>query len=250
MSVEIHRALSREQVRLHDKIAIENFGIPGIVLMENAARAAAYEGLELIRAKRQSNLSTGRKTEIGARAAVLCGGGNNGGDGYAIARRLHCAGVKVEVFAVSDPRKLTGDAAINFHIIERMKLPLREIAGAEAPLMTAMWARSDLLVDAMLGTGFSGVLRPELASVIDCINLLSASFRIPVLAVDVPSGLDCDTGLPCPIAVRADATVTFVAEKKGFRTPEARAHLGKLHVAGIGAPKEILEKVLSQINRV
>ena len=243
--------LSREQSRRFDKIAVEDYGIPGIVLMENAARAGAMEALELLAIKRSANLSTRRQTIEGARAAVICGGGNNGGDGYAIARRLYCAGVRVEVFAVSDPRKLTGDAAINFHIVQRMKLPLREIGDDESLQKAAShWAQSDLLVDAILGTGFSGTLRPQIAAVIERINTISAAFPIPVLAVDVPSGLDCDTGLPCPVAVRADATVTFVAEKSGFRTPEARAHLGKLHVAGIGAPWEILEKVLSQGNRV
>jgi NAD(P)H-hydrate epimerase len=205
-----------------DRRAIEVYGVPGLVLMENAGRGCA----ELLRG-------------LGVRGpvAVCCGKGNNGGDGFVIARHLDNGSVPVQVLLFTWPEDLTGDAAVNYAVIHRSGLPLsvhsgpvdfgavrRELAGAE-------W-----VVDALFGTGLSGPLRAPFDAVVGEIN--AAGKR--VLAVDIPSGLDCDTGLPLGAAVRAEHTATFVALKKGFANPAAREWLGEVHVLDIGAPRRVL----------
>jgi NAD(P)H-hydrate epimerase len=221
--------LNREQSRRVDRIAIDEYGIPGIVLMENAARGATDVALETLAANRAGPV------------AVVCGGGNNGGDGYAIARLLHNRGCAVNVVAVGDPQRLGGDAAINFRIVEKMKLPRVDVLDASAlPQLAAACANARLIVDAILGTGFSGALKPHLAAVIGALNEVAARNAIPVLAVDVPSGLDCETGLSSEPTVRAARTVTFAALKTGFENPRAQEFLGVVSVADIGVPPEIL----------
>jgi NAD(P)H-hydrate epimerase len=231
-------ALSRDQVRRIDQLAIEKYGMPGVVLMENAGRASAEIILSLIRDELTLHPAH-------ARVAVLCGGGNNGGDGYVIARHLHNAGCAVTLFAASDPDKLSGDARINYTIVERMRLPLR-IVTTPALLHTAETETelesAQVIVDALLGTGFHGAVRSELASVIEHCNALRERGK-KVVAIDVPSGLDCDSGAPSNAVVRADVTVTFVAQKRGFLSPSATPFLGRVCVADIGAPRELIDEV-------
>ncbi|MFA9480419.1 NAD(P)H-hydrate epimerase [Phycisphaerales bacterium AB-hyl4] len=219
--------LTRDQVRELDRLAIESLGIPGIVLMENAAAGAAAE----LRAR------LGRR----AKAAILCGGGNNAGDGYAMARHLHNHGHGVTLYALKDPAKLTGDAATNHAICQRMGLPIEQLADAGAIEAAAdRWAEADAVVDALLGTGFAGEVREPQATAIRLLNAMSGP---TVLAVDVPSGLDCQTGEAAEACVRADVTATFVARKTGFDVAEARRWLGEVVVVGIGAPPELVERV-------
>ena len=215
--------LSREQVRAIDRRAIDEFGVPGVVLMENAGRGAAEVLLSL-----------------GARGPVVicCGKGNNGGDGFVIARHLDNRGVPVRVLLFADPATLTGDAALNHDILSRSGVPLDVSAGPvvdEAALRQEL-AVAEWVVDALFGTGLAGLVRPPFDRVIAAINASGAK----VLAVDIPSGLDCDTGQPLGPTVRAQHTVTFVAEKKGFANPAAREWTGAVHVADIGAPRAAL----------
>ena len=230
--------LTRQQVREVDRLAIEQLGIPGIVLMENAARAAA----EVVLAVLGDDLAV---EPADAKTTVLCGGGNNGGDGYAIARHLHNAGVLVAVYAAVDPDRLTGDAAVNCRIAARMGLAQVPVLSAEdAASHAPAWADSHVIVDALLGTGFHGQVRQPLASTIGHCNVVSGRSGGPkVVAVDVPSGLDCDTGQPANATVRADVTVTFVAAKTGFAAVAARPWLGRVIVADIGAPPSLIEQV-------
>ena len=230
-------ALTRQQIRHVDRLAIEDLGIPGVVLMENAARGVAESILTLLGA------------ELGlapaaAKVAVLCGGGNNGGDGYAIARHLHNAGVDVTVYAARATDQLAGDAAVNCEIIRRMGLRLIPITTAgQVASHGPQWSQYDLLVDALLGTGATGVVRQPLATVIEYCNAATAAAGGPkVVAVDVPSGLDCDTGRPATTTVRADLTVTFVAAKIGFEAAAAQPWLGRLVVTGIGAPPQLIRR--------
>ena len=224
--------LSRDQVRRIDQVAIERYGIPGVVLMENAGRNASAVILEDLRER----LITPEK----ARVAILCGGGNNGGDGYVIARHLHNNGCAVTLYTAVDPAKLTGDAAINHAIAAKMNLPLRRMTTqAEFTASANELEHADVLVDALLGTGFRGEVRPELAAIIAHCNTLHASGH-RVVAIDVPSGLDCDSGAPSNATIVADATVTFVAQKRGFLAKPAQEFLGKVVVADIGAPKELI----------
>ena len=215
--------LTRAQVREVDRIAIGEYGIPGVVLMENAARAVAHAAMALMVDFRTR------------RTLVLCGGGNNGGDGLAAARHLHNHGAAVEVALTVDPARYAGDALLNWGTVRAMRLPVRP---ATPELITSF--DDALIIDAIFGTGLSEPPREPFASFIRAI----ADSENPVLAVDLPSGLDCDTGEPLgPAAVVADRTVTFVAEKAGFANPTAARYLGELSVGDIGCPRELIDRL-------
>jgi NAD(P)H-hydrate epimerase len=233
--------LSRDEVRRIDKLAIEKLGIPGVVLMENAGRSAASVVLRLLH--EEMKLDPEKST-----VAIFCGGGNNGGDGYVIARQLVNAGINIRIYAAVDRSKLIGDAAVNSIIAERMKLPARELLTAQQiDAAIPELETCNVFVDALLGTGFNGLVRPELAAVIElCNRLAPAGSRRKVVAIDVPSGLDCDTGQPSNAVIRADVTVTFVAVKRGFLNPASRQYTGAMVVASIGAPAELLCALLHQ----
>ena len=232
-------ALTRRQVREVDRRAIEDYGIPGIVLMENAGRNAA----RIVRERFQGPQPPSTTNRF---VAIVCGRGNNGGDGFVIARHLANAEIPVELFCACDPSRLTGDAATNFNIATKMGLtrhafdtPDRIAAAAER------LGKAAIVVDAVLGTGFSGMVRPPLDLVIEAMNQVGAGATgTKIIAIDVPSGLDCDSGLPCNATVRAEATITFVAMKVGFRRPDADAYTGEVHVVDIGAPPRIVQAVL------
>jgi NAD(P)H-hydrate epimerase len=221
-------ALTRDQCRAADRFAIEQLGIPGMVLMENAGRNAT-DWFETWAAER----GVAR-----ARAGVVCGKGNNGGDGFVIARHLCNRGWQVHVLLAAEMAELTGDAALNCAITRAMGIPIRElgIPGAIEAAETE-WGQDQLLVDALLGTGFSGTVREPLAGIIARINRAGASAGGPlVVAVDVPSGLDADTGTASGTVVRAGGTVTFLADKAGYQKEAAREFLGRRVVVDIGAP--------------
>lgn len=217
-----YRVMSREEVRAVDAWAIDELGVPGVVLMENAGRSCA----ELIRDK----LARVDHPMV----CLFCGTGNNGGDGYVIARHLLNAGLNVQVILCGDRDKVRGDARINFEILERLGQPVERLdmtAGALAGRIRSLAGDANMLVDALFGTGLQGELREPYRSLIDSINALGR----PVLAVDTPSGLDCDTGEPLGTAVKATYTVTFVAVKKGFAiSPNAGKYVGELYIASIG----------------
>jgi NAD(P)H-hydrate epimerase len=215
--------LSRDVVRAIDRRAIEEFGVPGAVLMENAGRGAA----ELL-------LALG----VHGPVVVCCGRGNNGGDGFVIARHLDNRRVPVRVLLFARSEDLAGDAATNYQIIARSGLPIEVHAGnaVDAAALRRQLDAAEWVVDALFGTGLTGPVRPPFDRVIAAIN----ESPCRVLAVDIPSGLDCDTGRPLGLAVRADHTVTFVAQKKGFADPAAREWLGQVHIADIGAPRRLI----------
>ncbi len=218
------RFLSRAEVRALDRRAIEEFGVPGVVLMENAGRGTA----ELL-------LALG----VHGRVVICCGKGNNGGDGFVIARHLDNHQVPVRVLLVGRPEELTGDAATNYQIIARSGLSIGVCLAGQLDLaqLRPEIGRAEWVVDALFGTGLTGPLREPFDRVVATINDSPAH----VLAVDIPSGLDCDTGKPLGPCVRAQHTATMVAEKKGFLEPAARDWLGQVHVIDIGAPRKLLE---------
>ena len=232
MNEQLSQVLTREQVRTVDRRAIDEYGIPGIVLMENAGRNAAALIDEW--------------TARGGLVAIVCGAGNNGGDGFVIARHLSNAGRAVEVFLAADPERLTGDTQVNHRIAERMGLPMTRfdtpvaISGAAARLAAAA-----MVIDAVLGTGFAGVVRPPLDAVIGAINALPPE---RIVAIDVPSGLDCDTGAASGPCVRADRTITFVTMKRGFLAPSADAYTGRVFVADIGAPMRLIREIADTVS--
>lgn len=197
-----------EQVRNLDRIAIEEFGVDGFDLMKRAGKAA----FRLAR----------RRWPQARRLLVLCGGGNNGGDGYVVAGLAAQQGIACQCVAVSDPSKLSGTAA-SAHAFARENgvevTPFEALGeGGVGPLL----AESDLVVDTLLGTGLSGEVRAPYAGVIEQLN----ASPVPVLAVDIPSGLCSGTGRVLGVAVRAAATITFIGRKTGLYTGRARDGTG------------------------
>ncbi|MCH7814779.1 MAG: NAD(P)H-hydrate epimerase, partial [Planctomycetes bacterium] len=173
-------ALTRAQVRRVDALAIDELGIPGLVLMENAGRNAA----ERIRL----HLPGGHN----GRVVLLCGVGNNGGDGFVIARHLANWGIAPVIYLAGNAERLSPDAQVNHRIIRNLGLMVSELR--EAAEMTSAMAgleAGDVVIDALLGTGFSGRVRAPLDTLIEALN---AAAKHLVVAIDVPSGLDCDTG--------------------------------------------------------
>ncbi|HUG91237.1 MAG TPA: NAD(P)H-hydrate epimerase [Planctomycetaceae bacterium] len=218
------RTMTRREVREIDQRAIREFGLPGVVLMENAGRGAA----ELL-------------LGLGARGpVVVCAGkGNNGGDGFVIARHLENRGLEVRVLLFCDPAELRGDAAINYRVVAAAGTPLRSLAGpVSGGELDRELAGAEWIVDALLGTGTQGTVREPYSTAIESINRTNAR----VLAVDLPSGLDCDTGQPLGRCVRADHTATFVARKAGFDAPGAAEWTGTVHVIDIGVPRVLLRQ--------
>ena len=212
--------LSREQIRAVDRCAIDALGVPGVVLMENAARNAADAIAEFV------GLVEGHAI------AIVAGAGNNGGDGFVIARHLAMRGAKVATFLVVAPDKLTGDARTNLQIIRKLRCDIRELKPDEIAKLSEQLQRFDLIVDAIGGTGITGALRGNLALAVEQINATAK----PVVAVDIPTGLDCDEGTASGPVVRAALTVTMLARKKGFDAPGADQYTGEVRVVDIGIP--------------
>lgn len=221
--------LSCQQCRQFDQIAIQEYGIPGIVLMENAGAGCVRE-LD----------DRGRLRS----AVILCGGGNNGGDGFVIARHLKNHGANLRVVLLADPEKLSGDAKVNFDVLQKMDTSI-QVADSNwtAEKFESLFAEvSDypMIVDAMLGTGAKGPLREPYATAVAAANRSSAS-RI---AIDIPTGLDGDTG-ESELVFQAEITLTFIAWKTGFENPAAKQWLGEVAVIDIGAPSAIYERLKS-----
>lgn len=232
--------LTAAQSRAVDRYAVEVLGLPGLVLMENAAINTASVVLDVLE-------DAGELDEDAFRVSVLCGGGNNGGDGYAIARQLAGFGMAVTLFAARPVDELHGDALVNARACECLGfeiVPCRD--EAEAKRCVARWSASHVIVDALLGTGFSGALRGGLAGVIGVLNEVKThqAERVRVVSVDVPSGMDADTGECAEPTVLADVTVTFVAPKAGFGLASALGCLGRVVVADIGLPDSAVRAAL------
>ncbi len=224
-------ALTRQQVRQVDRWAIETLGAAGIVLMENAGRQIAEAARAMIAGKTDP------------RVLILAGPGNNGGDGFVAARHLAVGGVRAEVVLLAPREKIAGDAATNLAILEAMGLAVRVLAGeVEETLreLGPLLARADLVVDGLLGTGTRGAVHEPFASVIRAVNDAGRPAALPrggpVLAIDIPSGMDPDTGEPLGPTIRATRTVTLAARKVGFARPGAADYTGEVTVADIGVP--------------
>lgn len=213
--------LTRQQVRDFDEWAINNALVPGVVLMENAGRGCA-------------KIVIGELKKLGGKAVcIFCGTGNNGGDGFVIARHLKNAGLTVKILLCGQSSKIKGDTLINYKITCKMDIPTEELDAACADIEKIIKSSAndcDLLVDAIFGTGFSGELRGGFDKIVNTINSLNK----PIVAVDIPSGLDCDTGLATGAAIKAAITVTFAAAKKGFINTGASKYTGEVYIASIG----------------
>ena len=232
--------LSRAQMRAYDQFAVEACHVPGVVLMENAGRGAA-DVIERILAEnaahpRSRALSDGAATRV----VVVCGQGNNGGDGFVVARHLLARGFDVSCFLTGKSEKVTGDARINHDAYidlggRSVELP----ASADLAQLENEVRRADLTVDALFGTGLARPIEGHLAEVVAIVNR-AAAHRV---SLDVPSGLDADTGMPLGDAVRADDTVTFGCLKLGLLTPDGAKLAGRVHLVDLGVPAIVLDKV-------
>jgi NAD(P)H-hydrate epimerase len=229
--------LTRNQVREVDRRAIAEYGMTGLVLMENAGRGATDILCQLLP---KPPVPPGDSAAERLSIIIICGRGNNGGDGFVIARHLDLRSIGVKVLLLCEPTDLRGDAAANFAIIQNADLPIDVFS---APLDTANFnsalTGAALLVDAILGTGAAGEPKPPYAEAIDCMN----ASGIPILAVDLPSGFDCDTGAAARHTIRAAHTCTFVAAKPGFLVKGAEQYVGQLHICDIGVPRQLLMKM-------
>jgi NAD(P)H-hydrate epimerase len=213
--------MTRQQVRDFDKWAIESLKIPGVVLMENAGKNFVDIIMPDIR-------ESGVK-----KICIFCGTGNNGGDGYVIARHLENNNFRTKAVIVGDIEKIAGDAKTNLEIIRNMGLKIENIGTVEMTSeskIAEVMRGFDLIIDAIFGTGLTGQLRPEYQCLINAIN----SAGRDIFAVDIPSGLDCDTGDPLGCAIKAKRTITFVAMKQGVLNDSAKQYTGKVDVASIG----------------
>jgi hydroxyethylthiazole kinase-like uncharacterized protein yjeF len=214
-----------------DRQAIETHGIPGLELMENAGRSAADVLLD--------QFAGTIKTGVG----IICGKGNNGGDGFVIARYLAVRRIDVKVYLLAKATKVKGDAAANLKRLAALKVPVIEIPDEDSFLkIKSDFRRFDLLVDAIFGTGLTSDVRGFFKTVINFINTLNRS-GIPVFAVDIPSGLNSDTGQPCGTCIRAQATATFALAKIGHYTYPGVDYTGKLEIIDIGIPAPVVEAV-------
>lgn len=228
------RALSRAEVREVDRRAIEELGLAGPVLMENAGLGLARIVVEELRR---------RGAAAPARVAIACGAGNNGGDGLVLARHLQLAGHDPRVLFCADRAQVdrAREAGMNLTVVERAGIPLEETRDGAALRAALERLGPVLLVDALYGTGLAGPLREPGLGLVQALD----GAGLPVVAVDIPSGLDCDTGRPLGAAVHAVRTVSFVAEKLGFAAPGAREWTGQVEVVSIGCPPRAWAHVAS-----
>jgi NAD(P)H-hydrate epimerase len=211
-----------------DRRTIKNFGIPGMVLMENAGRGATRFFLE--------QFPDIENHQVG----VIAGRGNNGGDGYVMARYLKQQGVSVKVYLLGTASRVQGDAAANLKFLKPLDIPLVELSDEAAfSKHQSEIARLDVYIDAVLGTGLKSDVKGLFKTVIEFINGLDK----PVFAVDIPSGLNSDTGQVCGTCIRATATATFAFAKTGHLIYPGAQHTGALRIVDIGIPLPIVEAV-------
>lgn len=226
----MNRILTREQIRRVDQLAVERYGMSGLMLMENAGRNAA----KIIR---NTYGHTGK-------AFICCGPGNNGGDGCVIARHLHNAGWSVRLMITADVPRMTDDTKANYAIVDAMTIETRVLPDWEMQRAAVESICNDeVMVDSLLGTGFRGEVRSPTAELIGAINTAA---KKALVAIDVPSGLDCNTGAPSNATIRADLTITFVASKIGFTAASASPYVGRVEVADIGAPPELIDEIMTE----
>lgn len=209
-----------------DKRAQEEFGIPSIVLMENAGGKASLVAIDML--------------PIAGKAKVvcICGKGNNGGDGFVCARHLINKGIDVDIFLLGKPDELKQDPETNFEILKKMGKTVKILKSKEDfAFFINKLKEAQLIIDAILGIGLSGEVKQPYKNVIDLIN----QSRRPILALDVPSGLDATTGKILGSCIKAAKTVTFALPKTGFIKNDGPNYVGEVIVADISIPKTLLK---------
>ena len=226
------KIVSNEQMRKMDAQTIEKLGVPGIILMENAGRQTYEYILEFM-----------AELNLAGRIDIYCGKGNNGGDGYVIARHFFNNGYPVQILSVGDPEKLSGDAKTNYLICKEYKIPIEIIQSSD---QLRSYHKPGIIVDALLGTGIKGKADGLYKEVIEHINNLG----IPVVAVDIPSGLNGDFPTVAGSAINADMTVTMALPKRAHLFYPAKKYVGLLEIADISMPEEIRKSSAVSLNQV
>ena len=213
-----------EQMRKLDNAAIHEFGIPGIVLMENAGRKTC-DGL----IGRYGN-------PAGKRAVIFAGPGNNGGDGFVVARHLHQHRAEVVIYLLVDPDSVTGDAKTNLDIVQKLAIPIHTVTSTDS-ISEIELSSADFIIDGLFGTGLKRDIEGHFALAVDAMN----SCSVPVVALDIPSGLHSDTGHPLGRCVSADATYTYGLLKPGQICYPGKKFCGYLEIIDIGIPPEAVD---------
>jgi hydroxyethylthiazole kinase-like uncharacterized protein yjeF len=222
-----HKKVSALEIQQLDRLAIEG-GIPSFILMENAGRGCAQLVLRRLRLKKNKQV------------CIVCGTGNNGGDGFVIARYLAQAHVDVHVFVIGDKKSLKQDPAINFAILKSMHLPL---------YIRKRWSKEDrnklreaeMIVDALFGIGLNRPLENSFQKVIEIMNHESQY----TVSIDVPSGLNATTGKKEGACIDADQTITFTFAKQGFFINDGPGVVGRLNIIDIGIPAALKDRIKS-----
>jgi len=216
------RSVTREEMQRLDQTAIENYSIPSLLLMENAGRAVS----EVI-----------RRAFPSVEVVIFSGKGNNGGDGLVVARHLANWGYKVRVILLENPLNLRPDPRTNHAIVQKMKIPLF-VADERTPVevFASYCQQVELIVDAIFGIGINSLITGRFSRAVHAIN---GSER-PVVSIDIPSGLDANTGEVHGIAIKAVMTVALALTKKGFYTAQGPVHTGKIETVDIGIPHDLL----------
>ena len=225
MRGDLVKIVSGTQMAAIDGEAINRFRIPGLILMENAALQVVQYILELMPQRR-------------GRVLVFCGKGNNGGDGFVIARHLLRYGYVVSVWAMDRSQVYHGDAFVNYEILIKQGVPVSLVTEGDPPHILNYLDKDDLIVDALLGTGLSRDVSPKFAALISAIN----DSRAQVLAVDIPSGVCANSGKVMGTAIKARHTVTFALPKRGLLLYPGAECAGRIVVVNIGIPKQVLDK--------
>ncbi|MFH1478784.1 MAG: NAD(P)H-hydrate epimerase [Candidatus Omnitrophota bacterium] len=205
------KMVSVQEMQEMDRKTIEDIGMPSIMLMENAGRCVAHVALDMLGGPSNKEV------------AIFSGIGNNGGDGFVAARYLTARGIKAKVFIVGDKKKIKNDPLVNLHLLEKLNINIEE---AYSPIKVT----PDLIIDSIFGIGLKGEVKEPTRSIISSINKL----KIPIVSVDVPSGLDADTGEVLGEAIIAQKTVTMQFAKKGFYTNKGMEYTGEVIVVDIG----------------
>ncbi|MHB1156730.1 MAG: NAD(P)H-hydrate epimerase [Phycisphaerales bacterium] len=259
---------TRQNIRLLDQLAMTRYHIPGIVLMENAARqvvdyACAMAGVfspspckeesrgegetsgpprtrQSVKSRRSAPHPNPLPEREGGQTRVLAlaGGGNNGGDALAAARHLHNRGVAVNIALLRSDDTYTGDAKTNLNICRAMNLPITAAHDNPIDAIESLGPH-DLILDGIFGTGLTGAVRSPFDELIAWVN----EQECPILAIDIPSGMDCDTGKSLGAVIEAQLTVTFVGLKRGFSGKTSEQYTGRVVIADIGAPRKLIEEL-------
>lgn len=216
------KSVSVKEMKRLDALTIRHFAIPASVLMENAGRSAAEEALKML-------------PKAGPRrVAVFCGYGNNGGDGFVLARHLLNKGVRVQIYLVGKNKKMSQEAKLNYLILRKMEQKFKLLNSADAFNELKQGIKKfHLIVDGIFGIGLKGELDNFYQELFNALNAAG----LPILALDIPSGLDADTGMPLGDAIRAKRTVAFGLLKRGLIQEHARKFTGKIIVGDISLPR-------------